>query len=516
MLKFFKSSFTLLALSSSLFAEAQKPTVVCFKGLSLDMITGGKITFSAKLLDAGSKDAKFAYKDLKIRAQMPAPLPGTVYDATKTSDSIIINCIGTKSVAVWVGNPDGFWDFCSTSVSIENGFNVPNVPSCAPVKNDCSSPNDKKVKIQFGKNGLDCASIASFETISSVNNTPPLPWKGNKLVDGSVCTPNGLFLSVKTIPTFTNKGFLNGISTLDLVYITKHILGSLLLDSKYKKIAADVNNNGSISTADLVALRRAILGLDTVFQNNTSWKIFPPEGIISKGAIDTYQITSDSTLKYIGVKIGDVSESTNCIPAAARDAKTYLFNLDEKALNTDEIYTLNIDNQELEGFQFTLKYDDKALELVALDENSALKGSGRIITSQLKGEQFKASFKAKKPINLSEAFRISSSKLVAEGYMNDEIFIIDFSFAKKTNDAFSLGQNQPNPFNGTTQIEFSSAQKSDYQLVISDAIGREIKNIKGIAEKGSNLIDLEMQEKGVYFYQLKINGQSAVKKMIVE
>ena len=515
MLKFFKNSFTLLALSSSLFAQAQKPTPICFLGLSVDMIAGGKITIPATLLDAGSKDAKFAVKDLKIRAQMPVPLPGAAYDATKTSDSLTFNCIGTQLVALWVGNPDGFWDFCPTYVSIHNDFKIPNVPSCAPVKNDCSSPNDKKVKIQFGKNGSSCTGLADFETISSVNNTPPLPWKGNKLVNGSVCTPNGLFLSVKMIPKLPTN-LLNGVSTLDLVYITKHILGSLLLDSKYKKIAADVNNNGSISTADLVALRRAILGIDTIFQNNTSWKVFPPEGVVSTGDINTYQITSDSTLKYIGVKIGDVSESTNCIPAAARDAKTYLFNLDEKALNIDDIYTLNIDNQELEGFQFTLKYDDKALELVALDENSVLKGSGRIVTSQLKGEQFKASFKAKKAINLSEAFRMSSSKLVAEGYLNDEIFIIDFNFAKKTNDAFSLGQNQPNPFNGATQIEFSSSQKADYQLVVSDAIGREIRNIKGIAEKGSNLIDLEMQEKGIYFYQLKINGQSAVKKMIVE
>ena len=516
MLKFFKYLFTLLAISSSFFAQAQKPTPICFLGLSVDMIAGGKITIPATLLDAGSKDAKFASKDLKIRAQMPVPLPGAVYDATKTSDSLTFNCIGTQLVALWVGNPDGFWDFCPTYVSIQNGFNIPNVPACAPVKNDCASPNAKKVKIQFGKNGSNCTDIADFETLSSVNNTPPLPWKGNKLINGSVCTPNGLFLSVKSIPTFTNKGFLNGVSTLDLVYITRHILGIQLLDSKYKKIAADVNNNSAISTADLVALRRAILGLDTVFQNNTSWKIFPPEGVISQGAINTYQITSDSTLKYIGVKIGDVSESTNCIPAAARDAKTYLFNLEEKALNIDEVYTLNIDNQELEGFQFTLKYDDKALELVALDENSVLKGSGRVVTSQLKGEQFKASFKAKKATNLSEAFRMSSSKLVAEGYMNDEIFIIDFSFAKKINHEFSLGQNQPNPFSGTTQIEFSSAQKSDYQLIISDAIGREIKNIKGVAEKGSNLIDLEIQEKGVYFYQLKMNGQSAAKKMIVE
>ena len=517
MFKFTKLSFFLLFISSSLALQAQKPIPVCFLGLSVSIMPNGKVTIPATLLDAGSYDPKFAIKNLKIRAQTPAPPTGTPYDPTKASDSLTFSCIGFQNAVLWVGNPDGLWEACPTYVSIQNDFQVKNVPSCTPIKNDCPSPNDKKVKIQFGKQTMDCMGIADFEYLTTATNNPNLSvLKWNKVLNNSICAANGLFLNVHVINKFTNKALLNGVSTLDMVLISKHILGTQPLTSKYVKIAADINNNGTVTTADLLALRKCILGIDTAFQNNTSWKIFPPDGAIINNNYASYQIKSDSTLKYIAVKIGDINSSASCIPAAPRDSKTHLFKVEEKALIKDDLYILNIDNQELDGFQFTLKYDDTALELVGLDENSAQKGSGRIVTSQLQGEQFKATFKAKKQINISEAIRISSSKLVAEAYMNDEIFIVDFDFTKKVNNDFSIGQNQPNPFKESTQITFTSPQTTDYQLIISDALGREVQNIKSIAQKGENTVEVKIQEKDIYFYQLKINGQLAVKKMIVE
>jgi hypothetical protein len=50
------------------------------------------------------------------------------------------------------------------------------------------------------------------------------------------------------------------------------ILGVTPLNSPYKMIAADVNNSRSITTLDLIQLRRWILGVDVKFSNNTSWR----------------------------------------------------------------------------------------------------------------------------------------------------------------------------------------------------------------------------------------------------
>jgi hypothetical protein len=47
----------------------------------------------------------------------------------------------------------------------------------------------------------------------------------------------------------------NGVSTLDMVQIQKHLLGIVPFTDPYQFIAADVNNSQSVSTIDLVEIR---------------------------------------------------------------------------------------------------------------------------------------------------------------------------------------------------------------------------------------------------------------------
>ncbi len=123
----------------------------------------------------------------------------------------------------------------------------------------------------------------------------------------------------ETITPFLDETPMRGVSTLDLILISKHILGDKLLDSPYKMIAADVNNSGTISVLDLIQLRKLILGIYTEFPVNTSWRFvdasyqFPngnpfsepfPESI-SFNTLTIDQPHSD----FIAVKIGDVNES---------------------------------------------------------------------------------------------------------------------------------------------------------------------------------------------------------------
>ena len=52
---------------------------------------------------------------------------------------------------------------------------------------------------------------------------------------------------------------LNGISTMDLILLGQHLLEVQPLDSPYKIIAADINNSGSISSLDMIALRLSLI-----------------------------------------------------------------------------------------------------------------------------------------------------------------------------------------------------------------------------------------------------------------
>jgi hypothetical protein len=139
------------------------------------------------------------------------------------------------------------------------------------------------------------------------------------VADGGYIFPNVPIGSDLKITPYKNDSFADGVSTFDLVLIIKHILGVTPFNSPYKRIAADINNSGDITIADLLALQAFILSLTDEFEDNTSWRfirsdyIFPdpanpwiepfPEQII----INNYQEEDILFGDFVGVKIGDVS-----------------------------------------------------------------------------------------------------------------------------------------------------------------------------------------------------------------
>lgn len=64
---------------------------------------------------------------------------------------------------------------------------------------------------------------------------------------------------------------LDGVSTFDLVLISKHILGIEPLTNGFKILAADANSSRSITTFDIVELRKLILGVYTHLPYARSW-----------------------------------------------------------------------------------------------------------------------------------------------------------------------------------------------------------------------------------------------------
>lgn len=114
---------------------------------------------------------------------------------------------------------------------------------------------------------------------------------------------------------------LNGVTTYDLVLISKHILGIELLNSPWKIIAGDINRSNSITTFDIVEARKVILGINPSFPANSSWRFFPanssfpdPTNPFGGGmplefiSINNLQ-ANHSTADFNGVKVGDVNNT---------------------------------------------------------------------------------------------------------------------------------------------------------------------------------------------------------------
>ena len=84
--------------------------------------------------------------------------------------------------------------------------------------------------------------------------------------------------------------------------------------------------------------------------------------------------------------------------------------------------------------------------------------------------------------------------------------------------SYSLGQNYPNPFNPSTKISFEIPEKTMVTIKIHDAAGREIETlIRGTKEAGIYEIEWNARSysSGVYFYRIKTDKFSTVRKMVL-
>ena len=117
---------------------------------------------------------------------------------------------------------------------------------------------------------------------------------------------------------------LNGCSVADLIKVQKHILNVEGLGSPFQWIASDVNLSRTISTLDLIQIRKVILGLDQEFKFVPAWIFLPantsfpnaPSPFQGSTALPTlFQIGALAgdrlDVNFTGVKYGDVNNSAN-------------------------------------------------------------------------------------------------------------------------------------------------------------------------------------------------------------
>ncbi len=81
-----------------------------------------------------------------------------------------------------------------------------------------------------------------------------------------------------------------------------------------------------------------------------------------------------------------------------------------------------------------------------------------------------------------------------------------------------LEQNHPNPFNPITEIAFSLKHDNEVSLVVYDLAGREVQRlVEGPLDAGRHSITWQPRDvaSGTYFYGLKVDGHTLVKKCVL-
>ncbi len=83
---------------------------------------------------------------------------------------------------------------------------------------------------------------------------------------------------------------------------------------------------------------------------------------------------------------------------------------------------------------------------------------------------------------------------------------------------FVLEQNYPNPFDGSTRIEFALPSSGRARFFITDLLGRLVYERYSLFNQGRNTITIDKGQfpSGVYFYGIDYNGERRMRKMTVK
>ena len=338
-----------------------------------------------------------------------------------------------------------------------------------------------------------------------------------------------------------NDDWLNGVTTLDLVLIQRHILGISELDSPYKLIAADASNDERVSAIDLIQLRKLILGIYEELPSNDSWRFTDADASMNSSNpwpfsefVDVVDLQSDMSEDFVGVKVGDVNGSVDLELLGenieARSSSKLQFDINSIDLGQGSVMLefSSANFNDIAGFQFTLEgasiseITDINSGLIELDDTQVVLNNDALAFSwnAARTESFNDGtlFTLIAKMSAESVFSISDKLVKAEAYQGETLQVINVS----TGNAITtnlLAQNEPNPWKTNTTVTFSLAKAGFASLAIYSSTGELVytSNVNGTA--GENVITLNAADlnnaSGVLYYTVDSGEFTSTRKMIV-
>jgi len=339
----------------------------------------------------------------------------------------------------------------------------------------------------------------------------------------------------------------NGLTTFDLVLISKHILAVEPFDEGWKLTAADANRSNSVTTFDIVEFRKLILGLVDKLPNGTpSWRFFvdtctvwgspffgncPTEYTLPLQAISSFP----PYLSFHGVKIGDVNgtaSNTDTLQGLAESrsdiASLTLPDQQIQAGQTLEIPLRATEGGEWTGLQFSLNFDPEIIEIEDVVSNGALNletanwakpqpgvlnlsWSEALHTAVLPGDALLSlRVKAHSTRRISEVFSLSKEKNIQpEAYdVAGVSHVIKLNFSQKPSDS-AIGNAQvfapiPNPTTGSARLPLRLNEPEIVSLEISDLAGKVLWHNASALEPGAHFLEIPaaaLPQSGVYVWR---------------
>ncbi|MDX1667065.1 MAG: hypothetical protein R3350_07545, partial [Saprospiraceae bacterium] len=455
------------------------------------------------------------------------------------SVSLRLSCADTSAagipVELWAWDGAGNSTFCLSSIVVGDDEGFCKIPKTSSIQGE--------VHTEWGEPIEGVELQLEGETIQIVETGS----------DGSYRFDSLSLDQSYTIFPFLNKGVQNGVSTIDMIIISKHILGVKPLGSPYQMIAADVNKSQTITTLDLIKIRKLILSLERDFAGNTSWRFvkaayqFPQNGDPLRSDFpELFKVeglpVSGEQIDIVGIKVGDVNGSARPSLLTPVEPRTYVddfyIELNERRFESGERFAIDLhasDIGQVLGFQATLEYDPQVLEFEHLEHhlldpqhlglNMAERGLIGMSWYSLErvGEEdpllFRLWVKSKTSGRLSDHLKIGSTLTSEEAYdRNERPLDIRVRFVERAAPHFALHQNHPNPFGVRTFIPFDLPSAQDVQLTIMNARGITIYEKNAHLPAGQHKWEIsrkDLPSTGLFYYRLQIESQQLTRRMLL-
>jgi hypothetical protein len=518
-------------------SDTKPPTVVCLNGLAVNIMPTGIITVWAVDFLQYVEDNSTPSGQIQIAIRRSGTGTGIPIDGNgNLISSITFSCQeqGVQLVELWAIDAAGNTSFCETYI-IVGDFNGVCGPSQAPLvlctRRYCDGATVSGPNLSYFISGTHPAlppfGIFSEDSISSVNGCTianiPIPPGANYTI-----TP-----SLDTDPT-------NGVNVLDLLHIARHILGLEPLPDPYSLIAADANRSGSITTFDIIDLRKLITGIYTQLPNNTSWRFIdssyqfpnltnPFQTVFPEVVTDTSQQFS-----FFGIKVGDVDCSAwpgglIAEEADEREALRIIFpDLQLLPGETRDVPLRIGSTASWNALQMALRYDLNVMDLYWADGTDVqgmdtdcvhLDGAGGLkmawftpdaVDFDKNTRLMTLRVRAKSALRLRDVLQIDEHLIAARGYdAQERSHPVSLHF--EDTDATATPQDAwPNPTAAGFTIPIIVSQAGPVEIQVHDAQGRLTWSFQTSLSNGQHRLDVPataLPQPGTYFWTAKAGGK---------
>ncbi|MFY7963597.1 MAG: T9SS type A sorting domain-containing protein [Chitinophagaceae bacterium] len=417
--------------------------------------------------------------------------------------------------------------------------------------------------------------ITKSSTIQNVSAFLNSATTGSIVTTGSYqfnCIPTGSNGKIKLSKNNDiNKS--NGLNSVDVLLVQRHILNTTKLNSAYKIIAADVDGNKVVNSVDVLRMKRLILGTDTTFasslRGNRLWEFidsaytFPDttNPFPFKDSISFNNLTSNKTNQtFIGVKLGDVNYDWNSNIARGingRDLELqYSINYKQMTFSNDIIkIPITVNNfKDIAAMQYTLQFDNSKYEFEDIENNvlnidfnakqANKNGNITMLWTDSKAEAislndgtsiFNLILKPKQGINSTELgidnlindikLELTNSVTNVEAWDNDFVKHHILLSNKTNNLQEILDKNinisiTPNPTNGLIKLSVNSNKNQYTNIEVFSSKGDLIYKLPFELRDGTNNLSFNLKDKininaGIYFLKVNYAKNCLIKKIIV-